>query len=378
MIYLDNSSTTKQAKEVTEEMVRAFEEDFGNPSSLHELGRISQNKINDVRKRIAQEIGNSEYDIFFTSGGTESDNMAVFGAAEAKKREGKRIITTKIEHPAILQPCKRLEKAGFDIVYLDVDEKGLPDLKQYEEAFKSDVALVSVMAVNNEIGTVLPIRDMADMAHSKGALFHTDAVQGFGKIGMKGCAADFISISGHKIHGPKGVGVLAVKKEAKFAPYILGGGQEKGMRSGTENVSGIAGLGKAVEMAYDGMEHIAQLKGKLLEGFKAEIPDIKVNGSEEDNIAVGSILNISFMGTRGEVLLHTLEAEGIYVSTGSACSSNKKGKSHVLSAIGCTDREIESAVRFSLSRYNKIEEIEETVEKTAAAVKRFRRLGSFR
>lgn len=378
MIYLDNSSTTKQAKEVTEEMVRAFEEDFGNPSSLHELGRISQNKINDVRKRIAQEIGNSEYDIFFTSGGTESDNMAVFGAAEAKKREGKQIITTKIEHPAILQPCKRLEKAGFDIVYLDVDEKGLPDLKQYEEALKSDVALVSVMAVNNEIGTVLPIRDMADMAHSKGALFHTDAVQGFGKIGMKGCAADFISISGHKIHGPKGVGVLAVKKEAKFAPYILGGGQEKGMRSGTENVSGIAGLGKAVEMAYDGMEHIAQLKGKLLEGFKAEIPDIKVNGSEEDNIAVGSILNISFMGTRGEVLLHTLEAEGIYVSTGSACSSNKKGKSHVLSAIGCTDREIESAVRFSLSRYNKIEEIEETVEKTAAAVKRFRRLGSFR
>ncbi|MDY2959368.1 MAG: cysteine desulfurase family protein [Hornefia sp.] len=378
MIYLDNSSTTKQAKEVTEEMVRAFEEDFGNPSSLHELGRTSQNKINDVRKRIAQEIGSDEYDIFFTSGGTESDNMAVFGAAEAKKREGKRIITTKIEHPAILQPCKRLEKAGFDIVYLDVDEKGLPDLKQYEEALKSDVALVSVMAVNNEIGTVLPIRDMADMAHSKGALFHTDAVQGFGKIGMKGCAADFISISGHKIHGPKGVGVLAVKKEAKFAPYILGGGQEKGMRSGTENVSGIAGLGKAVEMAYDGMEHIAQLKGKLLEGFKAEIPDIKVNGSEEDNIAVGSILNISFMGTRGEVLLHTLEAEGIYVSTGSACSSNKKGKSHVLSAIGCTDREIESAVRFSLSRYNKIEEIEETVEKTAAAVKRFRRLGSFR
>lgn len=378
MIYLDNSSTTKQAKEVTEVMIRSFEEDFGNPSSLHELGRTAQNRINGVRGKIAKSIGFSDNEIFFTSGGTESDNLALFGAADARKRDGKRIITTKIEHPAVLEPCRKLEKMGFEVVYIDVDKRGIPILKQYEEALNRKTILVSVMAVNNEIGTVLPIEKMAEMAHAQDALFHTDAVQGFGKINLRGCGADFISISAHKIHGPKGVGAIAVRKGSKINAMMLGGGQERGIRSGTENINGIIGFGKAVEMAYDGAEYLRLLKRRLLEGLKAEISDIKVNGSEDETISTGSILNVSFLGTRGEVLLHTLESKGIFVSTGSACSSNKKGKSHVLSAIGCSEKEIESAIRFSISGYNTPEEIDITIEKTKAAVAGFRKLGSFR
>ena len=378
MIYLDNSSTTKQSKEVTEVMIRSFEKDFGNPSSLHELGRTVQNRINGVRGKIAKSIGFSDSEIFFTSGGTESDNLALFGVADARKRDGKQIITTKIEHPAVLEPCRKLEKMGFEIVYIDVDKRGIPILKQYEEALNHKTILVSVMAVNNEIGTVLPIEKMAEMAHDQGALFHTDAVQGFGKINLRGCGADFISISAHKIHGPKGVGAIAVRKGSKINAMMLGGGQERGIRSGTENINGIIGFGKAVEMAYDGAEHLRLLKRRLLEGLKAEISDIKINGSEDETISTGSILNVSFLGTRGEVLLHTLESKGIFVSTGSACSSNKKGKSHVLSAIGCSEKEIDSAIRFSVSGYNTPEEIDITIEKTKAAVAGFRKLGSFR
>ena len=213
MIYLDNSSTTKQSKEVTEVMIRSFEKDFGNPSSLHELGRTVQNRINDVRGEIAKSIG-------------FSDNLALFGAADARKRDGKQIITTKIEHPAVLEPCRKLEKMGFEVVYIDVDKRGIPILKQYEEALNRKTILVSVMAVNNEIGTVLPIEKMAEMAHVQGALFHTDAVQGLGKINLRGCGADFISISAHKIHGPKGVGAIAVRKGSKINAMMLGGGQE--------------------------------------------------------------------------------------------------------------------------------------------------------
>ena len=406
-MYMDNSATTIQAREVTAAIMKSLESDFANPSSLHELGRKAQNEVSKARSIIAAELGVDSKGIVFTSGGTESINTVILGAADALKRKGRRIITTKIEHPAVLESCKRLESRGFEVIYLDVDGYGFPDLDMYRKALTGDVILVCVMAVNNEIGTVLPVREMCADARRSGALFHIDAVQAFGKIDLTGCDADFISVSAHKIHGPKGVGAFYAGGGAKFNPLILGGGQEKGRRSGTENVNGIIGFGKAAELTEkerkrekssksvndsgsaagsDGAEsrenrngdYVWSLRQRLINGLRNNIGDIKVNGPEKRGEVSDYILNVSFLGTRGEVILHALEADGIYVSTGSACSSNKRGQSHVLRAAGCTDREIESAIRFSLNRYNTAGEIDYTVERVAAAVTRFRKLGSFR
>lgn len=407
IVYMDNSATTIQAREVTAAIMKSLESDFANPSSLHELGRKAQNEVSKARSIIAAELGVDSKGIVFTSGGTESINTVILGAADALKRKGRRIITTKIEHPAVLESCKRLESRGFEVIYLDVDRYGFPDLDMYRKALTGDVILVCVMAVNNEIGTVLPVREMCADARRSGALFHIDAVQAFGKIDLTGCDADFISVSAHKIHGPKGVGAFYASGRAKFIPLILGGGQEKGRRSGTENVNGIIGFGKAVELMREdrngekssnpvndpgsaagsgGAEsrenrnggYVWSLRQRLITGLRNNIGDIKVNGPEKRGEVSDHILNVSFLGTRGEVILHALEADGIYVSTGSACSSNKRGQSHVLRAAGCTDREIESAIRFSLNRYNTAGEIDYTVERVAAAVARFRKLGSFR
>lgn len=407
IVYMDNSATTIQAREVTAAVMKSLESDFANPSSLHELGRKTQNEVGKARSIIAAELGVDSKGIVFTSGGTESINTVILGAADALKRKGRRIITTKIEHPAVLESCKRLESRGFEVIYLEVDRYGFPDLDMYRKALTGDVILVCVMAVNNEIGTVLPVREMCADAHRSGALFHVDAVQAFGKIDLTGCGADFISVSGHKIHGPKGVGAFYAGGGAKFNPLILGGGQEKGRRSGTENVNGIIGFGKAAELTGEerkreessksvndsgsaagsgGAEsrenrnggYVWSLRQRLINGLRNNIGDIKVNGPKKRGEVSDYILNVSFLGTRGEVILHALEADGIYVSTGSACSSNKRGQSHVLRAAGCTDREIESAIRFSLSRYNTAGEIDYTVERVAAAVARFRKLGSFR
>lgn len=407
IVYMDNSATTMQAKEVTAAVMKSLESDFANPSSLHELGRKTQNEVGKARSIIAAELGVDSKGIVFTSGGTESINTVILGVGDALKRKGRRIITTKIEHPAVLESCKRLESRGFEVIYLDVDRYGFPDLDIYRKALTGDVILVCVMAVNNEIGTVLPVREMCADARRSGALFHIDAVQAFGKIDLTGCGADFISVSSHKIHGPKGVGAFYASGRAKFNPLILGGGQEKGRRSGTENVNGIIGFGKAAELTGEerkreessksvndsgsaagsgGAEsrenrngdYVWRLRQRLINGLRNNIGDIKVNGPEKRGEVSDYILNVSFLGTRGEVILHALEADGIYVSTGSACSSNKRGQSHVLRAAGCTDREIESAIRFSLSRYNTAGEIDYTVERVAAAVTRFRKLGSFR
>lgn len=406
-MYMDNSATTIQAREVTAAIMKSLESDFANPSSLHELGRKAQNEVSKARSIIAAELGVDSKGIVFTSGGTESINTVILGAADALKRKGRRIITTKIEHPAVLESCKRLESRGFEVIYLDVDRYGFPDLDMYRKALTGDVILVCVMAVNNEIGTVLPVREMCADAHRSGALFHVDAVQAFGKIDLTGCGADFISVSSHKIHGPKGVGAFYAGGGAKFNPLILGGGQEKGRRSGTENVNGIIGFGKAAELTEEerkrekssksvndsgsaagsgGAEsqenrnggYVWSLRQRLINGLRNNIGDIKVNGPEKRGDVSDHILNVSFLGTRGEVILHALETDGIYVSTGSACSSNKRGQSHVLRAAGCTEREIESAIRFSLGRYNTAGEIDYTVERVAAAVTRFRKLGSFR
>ena len=386
MIYLDNSSTTKQAPEVTAKMMEMMEVDFGNPSSLHRMGMNAEKALKDARRQILSGFL-GEGSVAFVSGGTEGDNMAVFGAARAARRRGRRIVTTAVEHPAVLECCEQLEKNGFEVVRVGVDRQCRINIKELEDAIDESTILVSMMQVNNEVGTVMPVEETLEIMRRKSpkALLHCDAVQGFGKIATP-AGADLIVISGHKIHGPKGSGAVWIRKGVNLPELSHGGGQEKGLRSGTENVPAIAGLGVAAELAGKRMEkdfdHVSGLRNKLLDGLTNEIDDVVINSPEETGSSPGMgspyILNVSFAGTRGEVILHTLEQDGIYVSTGSACSSNKKGRSHVLAAMGLSDSETEGAIRFSMCAENTIEEIEETVDKTAKAVKRFRQLGSFR
>lgn len=390
-VYLDNSATTRQLDQVTDIMTEMMREDYGNPSSLHLLGVEAEKRVRGARKSLAASLGGAEEEIYFTSGGTEADNTVLFGVAEARKRTGKKIITTVVEHPAVLEPARRLQSMGFTVEYIGVDGLCHMDMAQLAEAIDEETILISVMGVNNETGTILPIEEISRMKeqynrqHNTDILLHCDGVQAFGKIpvdlkgGYRG--VDLLSVSGHKIHGPKGIGALYVRKGMHLPPFVYGGGQEKHMRSGTENTPAIVGFGKAAEIGQkDFAERTGRMKAvraRLLEGILAEIPDVRIN-SPQDGTASPSVLNVSFLGTRGEVLLHTLEQEGIFVSTGSACSSNKKGQSHVLTAMGLSGREIEGAVRFSFSGENTVDEMDYVVEKVKAAVLRFRRLGSFR
>lgn len=386
MIYLDNSATTKQYPEVTKLMLRYMEEEFGNPSALYQPGVDAEKAIKNARKQMKQAMGLGDGDIWFTSCGTEADNMAIFGAVRSLRRLGNRIVTSAVEHPAVLECCKRLEQDGFDVVYVDVDAKCRLDEHHLANAIDDKTILVSLMHVNNEVGTVMPVARVRGLMDAKGApgYFHTDCVQSFGKLRLP-AGADLVSVSGHKIHGPKGTGALWVRKGINLAPYLLGGGQEDGMRSGTQNVAGIAGLGLAAETGTLCMEEetarLAEIRQALIDGFRA-IPDVVINSPEKAGGETGSccpsVLNITFRNTRGEVILHTLEQDGIYVSTGSACSSNKKGQSHVLKAMGLAPKDIEGTLRFSLGRFNTMEETEEVISKVTAAVKRFRKLGSFR
>ena len=375
-IYLDNSATTRQFDEVTEAMVRMMKEDFGNPSSLHHAGLVAETAVKKARRQMADAFGCRPENIYFTSGGTESDNTAISGAARAKKRQGKRIITTKIEHPAVLESFKRLEEEGFEAVYIDVDEDGVVKLDELEKAVTDDTIFISCMHVNNETGAVQPVEKIAEI--KKNALFHVDAVQSFGKLAVPLKGVDMIAVSGHKIHGPKGMGALYVADGVNIKPFIVGGGQESNMRSGTENVPGIVGIGLAAEMVTKDLEkrhdRMSSLRERLLDGLR-DIPDIMINTREG---SCPSVLNISFLGTRGEVILHTLERQGVYVSTGSACSSHHGGGSHVLKAMGLTDKQIEGAIRFSLCADNTMEEMDEAARVTREAVEGFRKLGSLR
>ena len=387
MIYIDNSATTKQYPQVTETMTKYMEEYFGNPSSMYQLGLDSEKAVKHARKQVEEAMGTGNGTLIFTSGGTEADNTAIFGAARALRRRGNRIITSAVEHPAVLECCKRLEQDGYDVVYVGVDDKCRLDLERLEDAIDENTILVSLMQVNNEAGTIMPVDAVKDLMKKKNApgWFHCDAVQSFGKLQVPE-SADLISVSSHKIHGPKGAGALFVRKGIHLPALIEGGGQEHGNRSGTENVPAITGFGTAAELSAkdrdEERQRVSVMRRALLKGLKDNLEDLKINSVEEDGVASGqccsSILNISFLGTRGEVLLHTLEQDGIYVSTGSACSSNKKGQSHVLGAMGLKDKEIEGALRFSFGRFNEIDEMEIVVDKVTAAVKRFRRLGSFR
>ena len=376
-VYLDNSATTRPFDEVTDLVTYYMREEYGNPSSLHHMGLVAEKGMKNARKQVAAAAGCDENEVVFTSGGTEADDLAIIGAARAAKRKGNKIITSKIEHPAVLQAFARLEEEGFEAVYLDVDNEGYVDLDQLSSEINDDTILISCMHVNNESGTIQPIDAIVGM--KKNAVLHVDCVQSFGKLPLPGSGVDLISISGHKIHGPMGTGALINRSAVNIKPLLYGGGQEKDIRPGTENLPAICGFGLACEMiAKDMMDkesEIGNMKEHLRKGLLDSIKDIRINSPEG---SCPSVLNISFLGTRGEVILHTLEQDGIFVSTGSACSSNHGGGSHVLKAMGLSDEEITGAIRFSFGRFNRMEEMDYVIEKVKGAVDRFRLLGSFR
>ena len=370
MIYLDNAATTRPGRPCIEAMKKALETDFGNPSSLYSIGLDAEKTVKSARVAVARSFGASPDEIYFTSGGTESNNTAVFGAWNARKKQGKRIITTAVEHPSVLSCFERLEREGADVRYVPVLSDGNLDMDAFRELLSEDTVLVSVMHVNNETGAVFPVEEIGrEVRKYPNIIFHSDCVQSYGKlpIDVKKMGVDMISVSGHKVHAAKGIGALYVRKDLHIPPFILGGGQESGFRSGTENVPGIAGFGAA---ASDLEPADPKVRAHLLKRLTEEIEDVRVNSPEN---GAASVLNVSFMGCRGEVLLHMLEQDGIYVSTGSACSSHKKG-SHVLTAQGLGNSEIEGAVRFSFCRDNTVEEIDIAVEKIKAYVAMQRRL----
>ena len=374
-VYLDNSATTKPFEDVVCAMEETLDFLYGNPSSLHTKGFESERLLKKSRKIIANSLGEKESTITFNSGGTEGDNNVLQCVARDRRRVGKTIITTEVEHPAILETCKFLEKEGFNIIKVSVDEYCNPNLDELQSYLSKDVILISAMAVNNEVGTIFPIKKINEIKGD--ALFHSDAVQAYGKLDMNGFEGDFLTASGHKIHGPKGIGFLYKKSGVRLSPLIYGGNQESGYRSGTENVPGIVGMAKATELIVpniqENYEKVKMLWRRLKKG-DLDIGDVIINSPDN---CTPYILNASFMGTRGEVILHRLESKGIFVSTGSACSSNKNSKSHVLKAMGKTDKEIEGAIRFSLSIQNTAEEIDAVLTVLEDAVKKFRKLGSF-
>lgn len=366
--YFDNSATTRCYPEVAEIVVKTMTEDFGNPSAMHLKGVEAEKYVREAAQTLAKILKVNEKEIIFTSGGTESNNLALFGGADANKRSGNHIITTSVEHAAVGQPAERLEQMGYEVTIVPVDHRGVVQLEALEKALRPDTILVSTMYVNNEVGAVMPVEEIAKLVHEKSpkALYHVDAIQAFGKyrIYPKKAGIDMLSVSSHKIHGPKGVGFLYINEKARIQPQILGGGQQAGMRSGTDTVPGIAGLGVAAKMVYTDfdkkIEHMYQLKERLAEGF-LKLPDVRLNGME---IREGApqILSASFLGVRSEVLLHTLEEKGIYVSAGSACSSHKRKAAGTLSAMGMEAAQRESTLRFSFSEENTFEEVDYALE----------------
>ena len=365
-IYLDNSATTKPYQEVVDKMVLALTTQYGNPSSIYKKGIEVEREIKEIRRNIARSLGAKETEIYFTSGGTECNNTIIRSVANLNKKTKNHIISTVIEHPSVLNTLKDLEADGFEVTYLPVGKDGKISLEDLKNAIKKETILVSVMHVNNEIGTIQPIEEIGKYLKSldEKVYFHVDGVQSYAKIKFRPSRynIDFMSVSGHKLHGPKGIGFMYVKENNRIKPLLTGGGQEIGIRSGTENVPGIYGIGEAVKVINKDLEgtidKIRELRDLLKEEILANIDDVKINTPED---GVCHVLNVSFRGVRGEVLLHYLEQKEIYVSTGSACSSKKKG-SHVLNAIGLTPEEIEGAIRFSLSDLNTKEEILETIK----------------
>ena len=384
--YLDNSATTRVCPEAAQIVQKLMLEEFGNPSSMHMRGVEAEKYVRAARETIARILKVREKEIFFTSGGTESDNWAVCGTAEASKRRGRHIIISSVEHPAVSAPAQHLEEQGYEVTRLAADRDGRVDLQQLADAIRPDTVLVSVMLVNNEIGAVEPAEAISRIIRERNpeTLFHVDAIQGFGKYRIlpKKQGIDLLSVSGHKFHGPKGTGFLYVDGRVKLKPLIYGGGQQMGMRSGTDNVPGIAGLAAAAEAAYRSPEetepHLLALKKQLTDGLLS-MKNVRINGCSDIGAWYDTdrhaphIVNASFMGIRSEVLLHTLEDRGICVSAGSACSSHKRAGSPTLTAIGCTKEEMESSLRFSFAGTTTQEEINWTLEVLGEVVPMLRR-----
>lgn len=376
LIYLDNAATTKTAPEVVEAMLPYFSEFYGNPSSIYSLAGESKKAIDQARETIAGALGAQPEEIYFTAGGTESDNWALKAAAEYYRKKGNHIITTKIEHHAILHSCQQLEKQGFEVTYLDVDENGVVKLEELKKAIRPTTILISVMYANNEIGTIQPIQEIGEIAHQKGILFHTDAVQAFGQlpIHVDDCHIDMLSASGHKLNGPKGIGFLYIRKGVKIRSFIHGGAQERKRRAGTENVPGIVGLGRAVERAVKTMEERTakerELRDYLIGRVLAEIPYTRLNGHR--SLRLPNNANFSFQFIEGESLLIMLDMEGICGSSGSACTSGSLDPSHVLLAIGLPHEIAHGSLRLTLNEENTKEELDFVVESLKRIIERLR------
>jgi len=378
-VYLDNSATTKCADPVKDIMVKVLTEDYGNPSSMHKKGVDAERYIRTAKEIIAKNLKVNEKEIIFTSGGTESDNLAIIGTALANRRSGMHIITSAIEHPAVLNSMKHLEEEGFKITCLPVDRNGIVRMDKLEAAVCEETILVSIMHVNNEIGSVQPVAEIAELIKKKNrnVLFHVDAVQGFGKYRIlpKKMGIDLLSVSGHKIHGPKGIGFLYVNEKVKIKPLMFGGEQQRGIRSGTENVPGIAGIGEAVKFSYEDhenrMENLYKIKEDFI-GSLLEIEDVRINGLTGKDSAP-HIVSASFAKIRSEVLLHSLEEKGIYVSSGSACASNKPAISATLKGIGVPKELLDSTIRFSFSAETTAEELAFCAEALKEIVPRLRK-----
>ena len=376
MIYLDNAATTKTAPEVVDAMLPYFSEYFGNPSSIYALGASSKKAINQARRTIAESLGAKAEEIYFTAGGSEADNWALKAAAESYGGVGGHIITTKIEHPAILNTCHYLEERGYTVTYLDVDGEGLVSPQTVEQAIRPDTFLISIMMANNEIGTIEPIAEIGEIAKAHDILFHTDAVQAFGQlpIDVDAMQIDLLSASGHKLNGPKGIGFLYIRSGVKLRSFVHGGGQERSRRAGTENVPGIVGLGAAAERAMRILEGKTKkeitLRDYLIERLEKEVPYCHLNGHRTKRLP--NNVNFSFQFVQGESVLIMLDMKGICASSGSACSSGSLDPSHVLLAIGLMPQEARGSLRLTLSEDNTKEEIDTTVEAIKAIVERLR------
>ncbi len=378
MIYLDNASTTKLDKRVLDRMLPYLTEEYGNPSAIYKPAKTARKAVEEARATVAKILNCEPTEIYFTASGSESDNTAIKGIARRYRDKGRHIITSKIEHPAVLETCKALEREGFDVTYISVDGNGILDLKELENSIREDTILISVMFANNEIGTLQPVKEIGEIAKRHGVFFHTDAVQAVGseRIDVKELGIDSLSLSAHKFHGPKGVGALYVKSGVRFERFVDGGHQEKGRRAGTENVAGIVGLAAAMELSYAELQEKNSRVRALRDYYEAEvekrIPYIKRNGDQKKRLAGTS--NISFEFIEGEGLLLNLDLKGICASSGSACTSGSLDPSHVLLAIGLKHEIAHGSLRISIGKYNTKEEIDFLVESLVEIVNKLREM----